>query len=83
MKVEECLFRVPQEPFVRESQAFRNMFDLPGAEDGKNDGADESHPLRLDGIQKGEFRVFLKALYAPYVTTDFVHRQKSMTVVIL
>ena len=64
-QVEDTLFKVPQAPFVRESEVFRDMFDLPVPEDAESDGTSEAHPLRLDGIQLNTFRPFLKAMYAP------------------
>ncbi|KAL5507225.1 hypothetical protein ACEPAH_6681 [Sanghuangporus vaninii] len=64
-RVEDSLFRVFREPFIRESEVFAGMFDLPVSEGMKRDGMDEAHPLHLEGIRVVDFRPFLKALHAP------------------
>ncbi|KAL5523838.1 hypothetical protein ACEPAG_8011 [Sanghuangporus baumii] len=64
-RVEDSLFRVFREPFIRESEVFAGMFDLPVSEGMKRDGTDEAQPLHLEGIRLVDFRPFLKVLHAP------------------
>jgi hypothetical protein len=63
MQVENTLFRVPRHHFEQESEVFRDMFQLPIAEDTTPDGCSDEQPLRLDGILKQDFRQLLRVMF--------------------
>jgi hypothetical protein len=64
MQVENTLFRVPRHHFEQESEVFRDMFQLPIAEDATPDGCSDEQPLRLDGILKQDFRQLLRVMFS-------------------
>ncbi|KAF8891870.1 hypothetical protein BD779DRAFT_153819 [Infundibulicybe gibba] len=68
IQVEQCLFKVPRFYLERESEVFRDMFQLPSIGDNIH-GLREEEPLRLDGISGEDFRQFLKVLYPVDDTT--------------
>jgi len=60
--VEDRLFKVPRHPFEEGSEIFRHMFlSVPG--NATPDGSIKYKPLRLDGINKEEFKQLLRAMY--------------------
>ncbi|KAF9239120.1 hypothetical protein BU15DRAFT_62137 [Melanogaster broomeanus] len=61
--VEDCLFRVPREPFESQSPVFRDMFLLPVGEEGEEEGLNDSKPIRLEGVKLGDFEQLMKALF--------------------
>ncbi|KAH8117107.1 hypothetical protein DFH11DRAFT_1152839 [Phellopilus nigrolimitatus] len=65
-KVEDCLFRVPQQGFESQSEVFKTMFTLPSGEDTEQDGCSDDRPLVLEGIKADDFRAFLKLLYPQF-----------------
>ncbi|KAF9228865.1 hypothetical protein BS17DRAFT_772609 [Gyrodon lividus] len=61
--VEDCLFKVPRDPFETESTVFRDMFSLPVVEDHTEvEGLDDSKPIRLEGTKKDDFEQLMKVL---------------------
>ncbi|KAI6110852.1 hypothetical protein EDD16DRAFT_1222875 [Pisolithus croceorrhizus] len=61
--VEDCLFRVPREPFEKESAVFCDMFSLPQGDGNIVEGLSDEKPIRLLGVGKEEFEQLLKALF--------------------
>jgi len=61
--VENSLFKVPRAPFECNSEVFADMFYLPILEGMAPDGSSDEQPLRLDGIEKKDFRLLLKVLF--------------------
>ncbi|KAI6027170.1 hypothetical protein EDC04DRAFT_168221 [Pisolithus marmoratus] len=61
--VENCLFRVPREPFERESTVFCDMFALPQGDGNNIEGLSDETPIRLLGVSKEDFEQLLKALF--------------------
>jgi len=61
--VENRLFKVPRHYFEAGSEVFRAMFQLPAPANVVPDGRSEKQPLRLDGIEKKDFKQLLKVLY--------------------
>jgi hypothetical protein len=62
MQVEDTLFRVPRSYLEEESEVFREMYQLPIAENTTPDGCSDEQPLRLDGVKKEDFRQLLRVL---------------------
>ena len=62
--MENCLFRVPRQPLESQSKIFRDMFSLPVTEitEFDTEGSSDNNPIRLDGIKKEEFKLFLEVL---------------------
>ncbi|KAI6037102.1 hypothetical protein BKA83DRAFT_4171815 [Pisolithus microcarpus] len=60
--VEDSLFKVPREPFEKESEVFRGMFSLPQGSSGVVEGLSDENPIRIDGTSKDDFEQLLKAL---------------------
>ncbi|RDB18093.1 hypothetical protein Hypma_000976 [Hypsizygus marmoreus] len=67
-QVEDTLFKVPRHHFEQNSVVFRDMFTAPGT---SIDGRTRERPLRLDGISKADFRLFLKVIFPKH----FLHRE--------
>ena len=63
LQVENTLFRVPRHRFEQESDVFRDMFQLPVAENTIPDGYSDEQPLRLDGVAKEDFRQLLRVMF--------------------
>ncbi|KAI6037831.1 hypothetical protein EDC04DRAFT_2091870 [Pisolithus marmoratus] len=61
--VENCLFRVPREPFQRESKFFRDKFSSLQGDGGEVEGLSDEKPIRLDGVKKNDFEQLLKVLF--------------------
>ncbi|TFK21329.1 hypothetical protein FA15DRAFT_645737 [Coprinopsis marcescibilis] len=57
-KVEDELFSVPKNEFVRVSDVFADMFEMPSGE-----GRDRDHPITLEGYTKREFRSLLNVMF--------------------
>ncbi|KAF8331243.1 hypothetical protein F5887DRAFT_218845 [Amanita rubescens] len=62
-QVEDQLFKVPRHLFVKLSQVFRDMFELPVPEGVEADGSSDKQPLVLEGIEKKDFVPLLRCLY--------------------
>lgn len=61
--VEDCLFKVPREPFEKESAIFCDMFALPQGDGEIVEGLSDEAPIRLYGVNKEDFEQLLKALF--------------------
>ena len=64
-KVEDTLFKVPRKPFEDQSDIFRSMFLLPPEGNAQHDGVTDDKPVKLEGINKVDFRAFLRVLLPP------------------
>ncbi|KAI6140493.1 hypothetical protein BKA82DRAFT_164299 [Pisolithus tinctorius] len=80
--VQNCLFRVPWEPFQRESKSFCDKFSSP-----QGDGSEvrstlerlsDEKPIRLDGVQKSDFEQLLKVLFRRLVTERSLHNRETV-----
>ncbi|KAI6124775.1 hypothetical protein EDD16DRAFT_521522 [Pisolithus croceorrhizus] len=60
--VENTLFRVPRKPLEEESAVFKDMFLLPQPDDDVVEGQDDTRPVILHGVSKGDFECLLKVL---------------------
>ncbi|KIK16403.1 hypothetical protein PISMIDRAFT_44678, partial [Pisolithus microcarpus 441] len=66
--VEDCLFRLPREPFQQESRFFCDKLSSLQGEDGEVEGLSDEKPIRLDGVKKSDFEQLLKVLFHRSVT---------------
>jgi hypothetical protein len=65
--VDNQLYRVYRYPLERTSSIFASLFSLPNggcAED--HEGAVDEHPIRLYGVPKKEFHVFLERIFSVF-----------------
>jgi len=62
-RVGGILLRVPKHHFVEQSEVFRDMFELPVANDTVPDGLSDEQPLRLEGVSIADFRQLLRAMF--------------------
>ncbi|KAI6094116.1 hypothetical protein EV401DRAFT_2084707 [Pisolithus croceorrhizus] len=60
--VEDSLFKVPREPFEKESEVFCDMFSLPQGSSVVVEGTSDENPIRIDRTSKDDFEQLLKAL---------------------
>ncbi|KAI6111293.1 hypothetical protein F5141DRAFT_775736 [Pisolithus sp. B1] len=61
--VEDCLFRLPREPFQLESRFFCDKFSSLQGGGGEAEGLSDEKPIRLDGVEKSDFEQLLKVLF--------------------
>lgn len=64
MQVENDLFKIPRNYFVKNSQTFRTVFTLPPG-DVDAEGVSDDHPFELRGIKAKDFESLLKVIYPP------------------
>ncbi|EAU91897.1 hypothetical protein CC1G_04664 [Coprinopsis cinerea okayama7 len=62
-KVENEFFRVPSLYFMKESDFFKGMFQLPVAEGAVADGHSEDQPLLLEGVLAKDFNSLLRVMF--------------------
>ncbi|KAI6103730.1 hypothetical protein EDD16DRAFT_1493486 [Pisolithus croceorrhizus] len=62
VQVEDSLFKVPREPFEKESEVFCDMFSLPQGSSVVVEGTGDENPIRIDRTSKDDFEQLLKAL---------------------
>ncbi|KAI6141519.1 hypothetical protein EDD17DRAFT_283365 [Pisolithus thermaeus] len=60
--VEDSLFKVPREPFEKESEVFCDMFSLRQGSSVVVEGTSDENPIRIDRTSKDDFEQLLKAL---------------------
>jgi hypothetical protein len=63
IQVEDTYFNLPRHYFEHYSVVFRDMFQLPSSNDEPLDGSSKELPLRLDGVDKTDFRRLLKVMF--------------------
>lgn len=68
--VENCLFRLPREPFQQESRFFCDKLSSLQGEDGEVEGLSDEKPIRLDGVKKSDFEQLLKVLFHRTLTSS-------------
>ncbi|KAI6017585.1 hypothetical protein BKA83DRAFT_1745139 [Pisolithus microcarpus] len=68
--VEDCLFRLPREPFQQESRFFCDKLSSSQGEDGEVEGLSDEKPIRLDGVKKSDFEQLLKVLFHRTLTSS-------------
>lgn len=61
--VENCLFRVPREPFQRESKFFCDKFSSLHGDGGEVEGLSDEKSIQLEGVEKSDFEQLLKVLF--------------------
>jgi hypothetical protein len=59
VEVEGRITRIPRKLFAG-SAIFKDMFDLPQAADVVVDGTDNEHPLKLEGLNYNDYKVFVR-----------------------
>jgi hypothetical protein len=62
-QVEDTLFKVHRHYFEQESVVFRDMLQLPLPPGTIPDGCSDQKPLRLEGVDKGDFKQLLRVMY--------------------
>ena len=62
-KVEDVLYRVPRDHFERQSDVFRDLFQLPIPAGTLPDGSSDEQPLLLEGICKEDFKQLLRIMF--------------------
>ncbi|KAI6109081.1 hypothetical protein EDD16DRAFT_1609067 [Pisolithus croceorrhizus] len=67
--VEDCLFRLPREPFQLESRFFCDKFSSLQGDGGETEGLSDEKPIRLDDVEKGDFEQLLKVLFHRTLTS--------------
>ncbi|KAF5355550.1 hypothetical protein D9758_006304 [Tetrapyrgos nigripes] len=70
-QVEDTLYNVPRQPFMRESDVFHDMFSLPLAENRRNEGLSDEEPVLLQSVSKADFERLL-SLMLPDAGEDFI-----------
>ena len=61
--MEDTLFAVPRKGFLRDSEFFREMFDLPPEKDKPVEGSCIEHPLCIGRVRKEDLTYLLRAMY--------------------
>ena len=61
------MFAVPRKGFVRDSEFFRELFELPPEKGKPADGSTRDYPLHIEGVKKEEMALLLRAMYPAYV----------------
>jgi hypothetical protein len=65
--VERRLYRVYRYPLERTSSIFASLFSIPKGELAEDrEGAADEHPIRLYGVPKKEFHVFLERIFSVF-----------------
>jgi len=59
-------YRVPRDHFERQSDVFRDMFQLPVPAGKLPDGSSDERPLLLEGIRKEDFQQILRIAILAY-----------------
>ncbi|KAI5983224.1 hypothetical protein EDD15DRAFT_2376797 [Pisolithus albus] len=59
--VEDCLFKVPREPFEKESAIFCDMFALPQDDGEIVEGLSDEAPIQLFRVNKEDFEQLLNS----------------------
>jgi hypothetical protein len=49
--------------FEKNSAIFSDMFAVPRADGHDHEGSTDDHPIKLESIEKVDFRGFLKAMF--------------------
>ena len=62
-QVENTIFSVNRRNFVKDSEFFRELFELPQQKDVTPEGTSVEHPLLVEGVKKADFVLLLKAMY--------------------
>ncbi|KAF7793901.1 hypothetical protein EIP86_005023 [Pleurotus ostreatoroseus] len=63
IEVEDTVFSVNRGNFTKDSEFFRELFELPQRRDTPVEGTDVDHPLLVEGVKKNDFVLLLKAMY--------------------
>lgn len=69
MQVEGTVFAVFRKNIIDDSEFFRELLSMPPEKDQPVEGSCAEHPLRVEGVQKEDMRLLLRALYPRYVCT--------------
>ena len=57
------MFPVNRGDFTRDSEFFRELFELPQQQDTPVEGTDRDYPLLVEGVRKNDFLLLRKAMY--------------------
>ncbi|THU75698.1 hypothetical protein K435DRAFT_560608, partial [Dendrothele bispora CBS 962.96] len=61
--VEDTLYNVPCQPFMRESDVFHDLFSLPVLVGRKSEGQSDEEPVLLQSVSKVDFERLLSLLF--------------------
>ena len=64
--MEHTLFKVPKYYFETHSSFFSGLFSLPVG-DKLAEGSCDENPIKVEGVSKPDFKLFLIAMYSKYV----------------
>ncbi|THV06157.1 hypothetical protein K435DRAFT_743906 [Dendrothele bispora CBS 962.96] len=62
-QVEDTLYNVPCQPFMRESDVFHDLFSLPVLVGRKSEGQSDEEPVLLQSVSKVDFERLLSLLF--------------------
>jgi len=62
-QVEDALYNVPRQPFMRESDVFHDMFSLPVPVGRKAEGQSDEEPVLLQSVSKVDFERLLNLMF--------------------
>ena len=62
-QVEDAVYCVNRVVFVKDSDFFRELFELPAESGRPVEGSSNEHPLRVEGIDKEDMLLFLHAMF--------------------
>jgi len=68
--VEGCIFHIPVDALVEQSEIFRGMMELPVSSDQEAEGLSDENPIRLDGVSKDDFQQLIKVLHPRFQEPD-------------
>ena len=63
VQVEDAVYCVNRVVFVKDSDFFRELFELPAESGEPLEGSSEEQPLRVEGIDKEDMLLFLHAMF--------------------
>ena len=63
--MEDTVFHVDRRGFLRDSEFFRELFDLPvpKKESTPVEGSALECPIRVEGVKKDDFKLLLRVMY--------------------
>ena len=67
-QVEGTVFIVNRQNFINDSEFFQEMYELPPTKDKPVDGSSVDHPLLIEGVNKSDIVLLLRAMFPQYVS---------------
>ncbi|TFK24113.1 hypothetical protein FA15DRAFT_694653 [Coprinopsis marcescibilis] len=75
-QVENVLYKVPRDNFVKHSEIFESMFQLPNS---SKEGTCNEFPIKLEGYKKSDFESLLKLLYLSWRNNPLLENSEKLT----